>query len=288
MPPHLPIKGFSTFIAFNSCARRALGIQNRPFRVYQSRCLHLKPLSIPSIRLGDKVCYWSLIYKAFVHGFKASAPRNCPLCCFAQKSLRCFGSQAGCNTRWNQENLLRSPSIFSLVFELHSESQSLRGNTTPTRTQIRVQEINSWRYRTHMTYVCYLFFPWWKLFEPWCRPWKTRKRGLLSTNMVLLLRIPISIPMRSPVQEDLVDSGALADSQDLVVHLMVVDNLVEISLNNCLGHLLAVEGRDPNSPFGATTSRWLCQSVFLKLAKGRRKLWQLHQLPIVNLVLGQG
>jgi hypothetical protein len=73
--------------------------------------------------------------------------------------------------------------------------------------------------------------------------------------MVLLLRIPISIPMRSLVQEDLVDSGGLADSQDLVVHLMVVDNLVEISSNNCLGHLLAVEGRDPNSPFGATTSR---------------------------------
>lgn len=143
MPPHLPIKGFSTFIAFNSCARRALGIQNRPFRLYQSRCLHLKPLPIPSIRVGDKVCQPSLIYEEFIHCFKASAPRNCPLCCFAQKSLRCFGNQAGCNTRWNQENLLRSPYIFLFYLNLYSESQSLHGNTTLTRTRIRVQEINS-------------------------------------------------------------------------------------------------------------------------------------------------
>jgi hypothetical protein len=61
--------------------------------------------------------------------------------------------------------------------------------------------------------------------------------------------------MRSLVQEDLVDLVGLADSQDLVVHLMVVDSLVEISSNNYLDHLLAVEGRDPNNPFGATTSR---------------------------------
>jgi len=61
--------------------------------------------------------------------------------------------------------------------------------------------------------------------------------------------------MHSQVQEDLVDSDELADSRDLVVHLVVVDNLLEISSNNCLGHLLAVEDRDPSSPFGATTSR---------------------------------
>ena len=47
--------------------------------------------------------------------------------------------------------------VFSLFFELHSESQSLRGNTTPTRTPIKVQEINSWKYRMHMTYVCFFF-----------------------------------------------------------------------------------------------------------------------------------
>ncbi|KIM48362.1 hypothetical protein M413DRAFT_440091 [Hebeloma cylindrosporum] len=69
MPPRLPIKGFSTFIAFNSCARQALGFQNRPFHLYQSRCLRLKPLPIPSIRLADK-------RRLHATAPRASSPKN--------------------------------------------------------------------------------------------------------------------------------------------------------------------------------------------------------------------
>ncbi|KAF8971504.1 hypothetical protein BDZ97DRAFT_1913979 [Flammula alnicola] len=54
MPPRLPIKGFSTFIAFNSCARQVFGVQSRTLCSYRSRCLRLKPLPSLSNRLGDK------------------------------------------------------------------------------------------------------------------------------------------------------------------------------------------------------------------------------------------
>jgi len=87
------------------------------------------------------------------------------------------------------------------------------------------------------------------------------------TNTVLHLRILISIQTRSLVLEDLVDSGGLVDSLDLVLRLTVVDNPLEISSNNCLDPLLEAEGRDPSSQFGVTTSRPLCPSVFSRHAK---------------------
>ncbi|KJA26020.1 hypothetical protein HYPSUDRAFT_36880 [Hypholoma sublateritium FD-334 SS-4] len=40
-------KGFSTFLAFNSCARQSLKVQSRTLCSYRSRCLRLKPASSP-------------------------------------------------------------------------------------------------------------------------------------------------------------------------------------------------------------------------------------------------
>ncbi|KAF9474302.1 hypothetical protein BDN70DRAFT_884963 [Pholiota conissans] len=53
MSSRMTIKGFSTFIAFNSCARQALGTQSRTLCTYRSRCLQLKPVP-PSKRIADK------------------------------------------------------------------------------------------------------------------------------------------------------------------------------------------------------------------------------------------
>ncbi|PPQ66118.1 hypothetical protein CVT26_010919 [Gymnopilus dilepis] len=49
MPPRVPAKGFSTFIAFNSCARQTLGLQSRTLCHYRSKCLRLHPSPTPSV-----------------------------------------------------------------------------------------------------------------------------------------------------------------------------------------------------------------------------------------------
>ncbi|PPQ90407.1 hypothetical protein CVT25_014925 [Psilocybe cyanescens] len=54
MPPRLSSSGFSTFIAFNTCARQTLGIQSRNLSVYRSSCLRLKPLSPSPKRISDQ------------------------------------------------------------------------------------------------------------------------------------------------------------------------------------------------------------------------------------------
>ncbi|KAF8887969.1 hypothetical protein CPB84DRAFT_1482270 [Gymnopilus junonius] len=51
MPARVPAKGFSTFIAFNSCARQSLGLQSRSLCHYRSKCLCLKPSPTPSKRV---------------------------------------------------------------------------------------------------------------------------------------------------------------------------------------------------------------------------------------------
>ena len=153
MPPRLPIKAFSTFIAFDSCARQALGIQNRPFRFHQSRCLRLKPLSIPSIRLVDKVCFpYSYTRRSFMlskRRLHATAPRAA----LPKNPYDVLGIKPDATPAEIKKTYFAVRVFFVFFFELHSESKSLRGNTTPTRTRIKVQEINSWKYRMHMTYV---------------------------------------------------------------------------------------------------------------------------------------
>ncbi|KAJ3514612.1 hypothetical protein NLJ89_g2280 [Agrocybe chaxingu] len=54
MPPRLTPKGFSTFIAFNSCARKTLGNPSRSLSVYRPGCLQRHPLPCPSKRVSDK------------------------------------------------------------------------------------------------------------------------------------------------------------------------------------------------------------------------------------------
>ncbi|KDR84822.1 hypothetical protein GALMADRAFT_233231 [Galerina marginata CBS 339.88] len=54
MPPRLPTKSISTFIAFNSCARQTLGIQSRTLSHYRSTGLRLKSRAAPTKRFSDK------------------------------------------------------------------------------------------------------------------------------------------------------------------------------------------------------------------------------------------
>ena len=55
MSSGISTKGFSTFLAFNSCARQSLNVQSRTLCTYRSRCLRLKPASPPPRLLVQKV-----------------------------------------------------------------------------------------------------------------------------------------------------------------------------------------------------------------------------------------